>query len=254
MKCREVDSYAELSFDGELDANDRAELEEHLHRCPACRRRSELSGWLHSQLRVRLREQGFTATLPLGLKTRITSRIRADRGSALRWSHAAPLVLGMMAFGILAAANQGNTTPLDPDASVERHAAQLPLEVRAFGDVRSVRRFLRQNFRHPVDFPRIERTLPQLRLVGARLDHVSNREAALLMYDNRGARVSLMVFPSHRVLRPPPRFEEKLIHGHSVITGRHRGYNVMAWTRGSLVYSVVSDVDEHELVHMVHAF
>ena len=255
MECREVDNYAELSFDGELDAGDRAELEAHLNRCPACRRRCEAKGWFQSQVRARLQQQSEITAPPLGLRARVTCQIRAEeektRSPIVRFI---PVMVGMAIFGLLVASNNGNTTPLDPDASVDRHAAHLPPEVRAFGDVRSVRRFLDQNFNHAVDFPDVERTLPHTRLVGARLDHVANREAVLLMYDHRGTRVSMMVFPAQRALTAPPRFELRTVQGHPVIVGRHRGYNVVAWTRGTLVYSVVSDVDEHDLVRLVHAF
>lgn len=255
MECSEVDGYAELSFDGELDTNDRAELEEHLHRCPSCRRRTEAMGWFHSQMRAKLVDYCEAEAPPLGLKTKITAQIRSEeRRSSAYIGRLVPMAVGVMMVGILIASSNGNTTPLDPNASVDRHAARLPPEVRAFGDIRSVRKFLRKNFSHPVDFPKIESALPHIRLVGARLDHVSNREAALLMYDNRGARVSLMVFPSRQALTPPPYFEAKIIHGHSVVVGKHRGYNVMAWNHGQLIYSLVSDVDETELVHLVHAF
>lgn len=255
MECREVDSFAELSFDGELDAVDRAELERHLHRCPSCRRRVELLGWFQSQVRAHLQTPCEELTPPAELRTRVTARLRVEeRRRASGLTRALPVTLGIAALATLSWSTTASTSTLDPDASVERHAARLPPEVRALGESRGVQRFLEQNFGRAVDIPDVRRALPHLRLVGARLDHVADRRAAYLMYDHRGARVSVLVYPFEEQFVAPPRFESRNVSGQPVFLGRHRGYNVMAWTRGDLVYSVVSDVDAYELERLVDAF
>lgn len=253
MECREVDNYAELSFDGELEAGERAELEQHLRQCPACRRRIEAMGWFQSQVRARLQTEDGIAP-PLGLRARVTASIRDEdsrRSSPIL--RALPVMGGLAVLGLLIGSTPANTE-LDPDATVDRHAAPLPPEVRALGNPSSVKRFLDQNFTHNVDFPKAERAMPHLRLIGARLDHVSDKRAAFLMYDHRGARVSMVVFPAKDALTAPPSFKSRVVGGQRVVLGRHRGYNMMAWKRGPLLYSVVSDVDQHELVRLVHAF
>lgn len=254
MRCREVDNYAEMSLDGELEAGERALLEEHLASCAACRRRVHAHGWFQSQVRARLRETD-DATPSLGLRTRVTARIREEerRGSS-QFRQLMPVTMGLVTLGILLGSAGAQTSPLDPDASVERHAARLPPEVRALGDEEPVTTFLEQNFPHAVELPAIERTLPTSRLMGARLDHIADRETAFLMYDHRGARVSLLVYPSSAKLSAPNAFESRRVGDHDVVVGRHRGYTVMAWARGPLVYSLVSDVDEHELMRFVSAF
>ncbi|MEO1231272.1 MAG: zf-HC2 domain-containing protein [Myxococcota bacterium] len=250
-----MDNYAEMSLDGELDAGERARLEEHLRNCPSCRRRVEVHGWFQSQLRARLREGEGDASPPLGLRTRVTARIREEerRGSS-QLRQLMPVTLGLVTLGVLLGSAGAQTSPLDPDVSVARHAARLPPEVRALGDEQPVATFLEQNFPHDVELPQIERALPTSRLMGARLDHVADREAAFIMYDHRGARVSLLVYPSSVKLSPPSAFESRRVGEHDVVVGRHRGYTVLAWTRGPLVYSLVSDVDEHELMRFVSAF
>lgn len=255
MECTKVDDFAELSFDGELGAAEQAALEAHLGRCPACRRRIQARSWLQSQVRAHLRASSEDPT-PIGLRTRVATRIRdEERRRTSPFRRALPVTFGLAALATLSWSTNGNTTTLDPEASVERHAAYLPPEVRALGDSREVERFLRTNFGHPIEIPDPSRSPTHLRLVGARLDHVADRRAAVLMYDHRGARVSMLVYPTDRAeLAPPPQFEAQVVAGRPVLVGQHRGYNVMAWIRGPLVYSVVADIDPYELSRLVGSF
>ena len=256
MECREVDRFAELSFDGEIDTIDRALLERHLTHCPACRRRVEARDWVQSEVRAHLKARSEAEGCPLGLATRLGARLRAEerrQGSRLR--RLVPLSLGVAAIATLSWSTRATgTAVLDPEASVAHHAAQLPPEVRTLGGMVEVRKFLERNFHPDVALPVSERQLPDLRLVGARLDHVADRRAASLMFESRGARVSMLVYPRDREVVPPPRFEARRVGGRPVWVGRHRGYNVVAWTRGALVYSVVSDIDSCELERIAQAF
>lgn len=255
MQCREVDSYAELSFDGELDAADRAELESHLSRCANCRRRVETVGWFHSQVRARLQVPDGGDATPDRLRTRVSARIRAEeRRKSPPLTRALPVTLGIAALATLSFTDEG-AAALDPEASVQRHASPLPPEIRALGDPSGVRSFLERNFDKAVRVPRGHEALPHLRLVGARLDHMANnRRAAILMYDHRGARVSVLVSRLETPPSAPPRFEVRTIAGQPVWLGQHRGYNVLAWKRGTFLYSAVSDIDEHQLIRLVGAF
>jgi anti-sigma factor RsiW len=255
MECREVENVAELSFDGELEAEERAALEDHLRHCLPCRRRVHDLGWIHSQVRTHLRSVSAEST-PLGLRTRVSARVREEeRRRRPMWTRTLPISLGLAALATLSWSSTANTTTLDPEVTVDRHAAHLPPEVHALGHERDVERFLRRNFGPGLEIPDAQRALPEIRLIGARLDHVADRRAAFLMYDHRGARVSVLVHPTEREeLAAPPRFEARHVGGRPVLVGRHRGYNVLAWVRGALLYSVVADVDPHELERLVSAF
>lgn len=255
MDCRDVDNYAELSLDGELGAAERAMLEEHLRNCPRCRRRVEALGWFQSQVRAQLQSRDDEVAPPLGLRTKVTTTLRdAEHRSTSPLRRLLPVTLGLAVLGLLLGSSQGGSLTLDPDVSVERHAAHLPPEVRALGDNSDVAAFLDENFPHAVVLPNVDRDLPASRLVGARLDHLADQKAAFLMYDHRGARVSMLVYPSKSSLTPPPRFEARRVGDRDVVAGRHRGYNLVAWSHGPLIYALVSDVDEHELLRFVHAF
>lgn len=254
MKCREVDTFAELSLDGELESSDQLALERHLDSCSACRQRAAALGRSRVHLRAHLRS-GTEATSPLGLKTRVRARVRAEaRRGRSTLTRVLPVALGVAALAMSSWSGRSDAHAVDVEGAVTRHAEHLPPEVRALGSSRSVERFLERNF-GDVRIPRVERALPHLRLVGARLDHVAERRAVLLMYDHRGARLSMFVYPAEaRRLDPPPQFEATRVGGRAILVGRHRGYNMVAFTHGPNLYSVVSELDQSDLVRLASTF
>jgi anti-sigma factor RsiW len=101
-----------------------------------------------------------------------------------------------------------------------------------------------------VDFaPRV----PQLRkvsLIGARLSNVSDRPAAYITYGDQGERrVSLFVFDA-------PDLELKggrRINDRQVLLSNQHGYNVVIWKDREIAYSLVSDLEEKDVLELVSA-
>jgi anti-sigma factor RsiW len=138
---------------------------------------------------------------------------------------------------------------LIPEEAVARHSVNLPPEVRA-DDAKRVQRFLQKNLRYPVAVPHFETQNPNVRLVGARLSSLDDREAAYMMYDHRGAKLSVFAYPKPARFSRPNGFEEIHAGSHVLLVGKRRGYNVVAWEAGEVVYSMVSDLDPRELVEL----
>jgi anti-sigma factor RsiW len=113
-----------------------------------------------------------------------------------------------------------------------------------------VSRFLSAHLEYPVELPRFDEERSNVRLVGARLASIANRDAAYVMYDQRGARISLFAYPKPRRFAPPPGFGEREAHGRTLQVGTHRGYNVVTWLSGNTVYALVSEVDHDRLVEL----
>ncbi len=255
MDCRDVARYAELSLDGEIDACERAELEHHLQACPKCRFHVAGQTWYQSQIQAKLQTSSDDVCSPLGLKTRITHHIRDEERKSSTWlTRALPASLGIAVMAILSWSVGSQAKALDPEEAVARHAQRMPPEVRARGSMSDVSRFIHRNFSYPMEIPQVSGPNRHIRLVGARLSHIHNRQAAYLMYDHRGARISVFAYPLKDSVKPPPHFQRRTINGRSVLIGRHKGFNVVAWERGPLFYSAVSDVDNSQLVRMVGAF
>lgn len=90
-------------------------------------------------------------------------------------------------------------------------------------------------------------------LLGVRLSTLHERPAAMVQYtvpDDHGRRVSLLVVDDPEPdLTGTPRHVE----GRDVIVSRAHGYNVATWRHDEIVYSLISDLDESDVLALVRA-
>lgn len=255
MECPEVDRLADLSLDGETDFAEQAEIERHLVVCTACRDKHEGRSWFHTSVRAKLRESSDELFAPPSLKSQIATQLRVeDRHTpgALRFGRAVPATLALGTIVILSW-SMSSTPALDPEEPVAHHSRNLPPEVRA-RDGEKLQQLFKRNLRYPVRVPRWAQandpSAANVQLVGGRLSNIKNRDAAYIMYDDRGARISLFAYPIDGRVSVPRNFQERRIGNRNVMVGKHRGYNVVAWEAGDVLYSLVSEVDPTELVQL----
>ncbi len=242
---------ANLSFDGEIAPVDQAALQDHLDRCTGCRQNVQDSGRFQAKLRQELQRSSDSWRAPEALQHRITGRIRANCPKHRGYRAWVPVLVGVGTVLTVALISVQNP-PLDPEETVAKHSRLLPPEVRAKGGHEEVRNFLKKNLQYPIRVPTFAPNKARdIRLVGARLSHIRNSDAAYMMYDQRGARISLFAYPKPPAFSKPRDFREEQVRGRPVMVGRHRGYSVVSWEQGELMYSLVSDVDRQELIQMV---
>lgn len=251
MDCREAERFVDLHLDGEIEGMDGALLDAHLASCTTCRTSFRARGAAAIHVKSKLREAVEETRTPLALRTRIVARVNADsRAERFGWGRAVPATLGL---SMIAALSWSWTAgpPLVPEEAVSRHSGNPPPEVRAEGDGSTrVQRFLRQNLRYPVSVPRFTDRNPNVKLIGARLSNFDDHQAAYMMYDHRGARLSVFAYPKPARPSRPNGFREVRVGSRELLVGQRRGYNVVAWERGDVVYSMVSDLDPRELVEL----
>ncbi|HEY3358919.1 MAG TPA: zf-HC2 domain-containing protein [Polyangia bacterium] len=247
MLCAEVDKFIPAYVDGEFAEEDRVEFERHLAECARCREVARFEARFKASLRAHLRRPA----LPLGLRERITAQIEAAPvpGSRLRRffyrsvlvAAAAPVLVALLFTG------QAQTLPVVQE-SIHRHQRNLPLDV-----VGPDRQRVSTWFRDKVDFPVRP---PGLRLVGAdllggRVTNVRERQAALLQYNVRGRKVSVLVFEPGDLSLEAPRVRRI---GNRTIYFDHQGLtNVAVFRDGPVGYAVTSDLPETEMVQVVSA-
>jgi anti-sigma factor RsiW len=251
MDCREAERFVELGLDGEIESSEGGMLETHLNHCTSCSSRYHVQGKFRAQIRSKLADAQSAERAPLGLRTRIVARVQEDeQKEGFSWGRAVAVTLGVSMVAVLSWSGTSGPS-LFSEETVARHSGNLPPEVRAdFEDPRSVQRFLTSNLRYPVSVPRFDRNNPSVKLVGARLSSLDDHDAAYVMYDRRGAKVSFFAYPKPERFTKPTDFREERAGNKVVLVGKRRGYNVVAWEEGELVYSLVSDIDPREMVEL----
>jgi anti-sigma factor RsiW len=136
------------------------------------------------------------------------------------------------------------------EEAVQRHARGLPLEVTA---VDTAGEAVPEWFKGKLDFnPRPPRfTRPDIRLVGARLSHISDRPAAYMRYELPRGHAGLFIVEDHDGrLFPARAFSDR--DGQVRIVAA-RGYNIAVWHHDGIAYSLVSDLDAAQLQALLDA-
>ena len=239
MNCLETSHLLGASVDDELDARAVAEVESHLARCPACaQEKSELLA-----LRATMRERLPRFDPPAGLEDRLfAAATKVQRRRRLPWREAALMAAAacatLVATSLLRPSRDGAETEI-----VDAHVRSL--QVGHLTDVASTdQHTVKPWFQGKLDFgvPTRDFAAQGFALVGGRLEVVSGRPAAALVYRRRQHLLNLFVSPA---TSSEPRRDVSL-----------RGYRVCRWTQDGLLYRLVSDVapsESDELVSLLRA-
>jgi anti-sigma factor RsiW len=255
MNCRDVRRCVHAFIHEELEPQQLVLLEGHIEECEECRQAVEFERWF----RLQLQESVGSTTPPRGLAERVHKSLqrddrtrqlqkvaqRAGVSMALVACVAAALVLPEWLEPAPTSSVVASGRPVI-DYVAERHARSLPLEV-AGSDAGNVSRW----FRDKVDFA-VRPPLfgsEQVQLLGGRLTHVGDYQAAHLSYERNGRPITVVVFPDGQMSMGSAR---QLRAGtHTVYVGQSRGYNVAVWRSGGMAYAVSSDLDQRSMVRLV---
>lgn len=257
MECGDLERSLDAYLDGEFDAAERCDAVAHLAACPACRalaeREDRIRDGVRGCLRRALGPEGELGRAPPALRVRIVSAL--DRERACGWWRRLllPVPVGaivLCAVGALFLATRSGDDVLVEEA-VRRHVRDLPLEVTSD---HATPEQVHAWFNGKLDFnPRPPRfAVPGVELVGARLSHISDRPAAYMRYHLPRGHVGLFI-----VEDPQRRFGDS---GRTVRVGPEevhlvnaRGYNLAVWRHDEILYSLVGDLDEHQLARLVES-
>jgi anti-sigma factor RsiW len=271
--------------DGELDPADSARIESHIASCSTCAEQARFERWFSGEVRRLADRPQAPARLAdrISLDLRREQRRQRVRRGALAFGGlaAAAGLAAVAAFALSgsppatssadgrgAVARElgaGGVPPSTPSAPpgfllaseqdgeavgtdlVNRHERAvghaLPLEL-VTDDADAVSAW----FQGKVDFrvvpPRFSDT--GIRLVGGRLTHVRDQDAAYLGYDVLGHPLSLLVVAAGRL----PFGGERVysVGGRNVFVSHRDGLNYAVLSRNGLVYALVSDLDGATLV------
>jgi anti-sigma factor RsiW len=255
MDCGELLRSLDAYLDGEFDDRERAEVGRHLADCERCRclvdEQSRTCALRRAKLREAMGPGAPAGTAPHELRERIRASLADQRRPAWSWA-LSPLPLAALAAcaagALVVLWGHAGADPLIEEAVV-KHARDLPLEMNAAAMApEAIPGMLASMLDFNARPPRFQ--AQGLRLMGARLSHLRERPAAYVRYQLPRGQVGLFILDD-----PDRRVGES---GRAVQLGpstvrmiNSRGYNVAVWRRNEIVYSLVSDLDESDMVRLV---
>ena len=129
---------------------------------------------------------------------------------------------------------------------VAKHQKGLPMEVS--GGVDQVKKWYVDKVDFPVRPPQLCRNV-SCTLRGGRLASIGDHQAAYLVYDVNGDKVSVFIFDANDM---PIETRRKMIVGNrEVYLDQEHGYNVALFRDRGVGYAIASDLDQDQMMKMV---
>jgi anti-sigma factor RsiW len=239
MNCTRMRQVLDAWIDGELDAATAGEIDQHLAQCAGCR---ALKGE-RDALRREIRDEAPYHAAPPALRADILERL--TRAPAIASAHRR----GRMNMAALAsvAALTGMLTgywiarPMPDDTLREHivtsHVASLSDPQRLIAVKSTDQHVVKPWLQGKIDFAPAVRELGSegYTLLGARLDHVGDRQAVAIVYRMRNHTINLFAWRANDYTNE------------AVAIQTARGFGMATWAEGGLRYAAVSDIERTDL-------
>ena len=242
MSCERTASGLHAYFDGELDAAGAVEFERHLESCPDC------AGALEAQtaLRSSLKASNLRERAPETLRRKVEAELMRPAPRAATPSSSTTMwrALALAASFLLVVAI--GWRPLDGLIGARHDAESISSIVDAhlrslqpghlIDVVSTDQHTVKPWFDGKIDFAPPVRDLAAdgFPLEGGRLDAISGRAVAVVVYARRKHVINLFVWPTTKTDAAPA-------------SGSSLGYNWLAWRNGGMESIAVSDVSATDL-------
>lgn len=255
LQCAGVVRFIDTYLDGEFGEQDRVEFEAHLASCASCRAKvKEQVTWKNA---IRTAAAGIKASeqASAALRNRIQRSLAsaardADRNAGegrLRWRRFVMRALPVAAVAGLVGTltvSRLHWSPIALDV-VAKHKRNLPLEVSGPAD--KLKSWYSDKLEFPVRPPRLEGAS----LRGGRLANVGQQQAAYLLYDASGNKVSVFIFDAGDMQFETSR--RMMVNDREVFVDEDRGYNVAMFRQKGVGYAIASDIPEAQMLQFVSA-
>lgn len=243
MNCTRLRQVLDAWIDGELDTETSAEIDAHLGECPDCR---ALKGE-RDALRSRLRAEMPFFESPRGLREEVLARLSRTaphpRNAGQRQSR--PAIYALVSVALLVGMLAGYWIARPPaddtlrEHIVASHVASLTDPQRLITVASTNQHVVKPWLQGKIDFA------PQVRdlgsqgytLLGARLDHVGDRQSVAIVYRMRNHVINLFSWRAADYTNEPLALKSA------------RGFGMATWAEGGLRYAAVSDIERSDLEH-----
>lgn len=257
MNCDMVEKHLDAYLDAELDVTAQVGLEQHLEQCEPCHERLALQRRWSARVRQSIQRPVAPAHLRARLSEALDQEERREQGFwqggwGNRYVVPASAAAALMMFfggvlsdeGIEGLQKGALQLPIFEDV-VQRHAHELPAEVRG-DEPEQVVTWFRGKVKFPVRPVKFRGA--SVRLVGARISHVHDRQAATLYYNVDGRRVTMVIFEPRRPLRNEARRVE--MQGRELYYQHVHGYTVPIMEHNGITYAFTGDLDQKALLQL----
>lgn len=251
LSCQKLEeTFLHAYVDGEFAADESAEVKAHLETCESCTRAVQY----HQSYKAAM--QRAHAAAPHAFHDHVRAAMD-EEAHAGRWGRAFrdPRAVGLAAAAVGAAVwflAGGLRHPVFPRAralvedGVALHARALPLDYAA-SDVGAAQAWLAGHVDFGVHLPHLGQ------MQGVRLSNFHSRPAAVVTYTlprGDGRRVSLLIVDDPEQQMPG---DARRIADREVWLSQARGFNVASWRNDEIVYSLISDLDEQDVLSLVQS-
>jgi anti-sigma factor RsiW len=250
-RCTEVQQFTDTYLDGEFDERERLEFEAHFVDCETCRQIVKVQ----VEWRRAIRKAAPRERVPPGLRRLIVNRLVLDTPH-LSWRSQLPrlrTVAGQfMPYGMAAIVissfflSRVDWSPISADV-IAKHQRNLPIEISGGND--QVRRWYADKVDFPVHLPSFAKSSQTVALRGGRLTNVRDRQAAYLVYDVDGNKVSVFIFDPGKLIFEARR--KQLIGNREVYFDDQRGYHVALYQDEGVGYAIASDLGQEQMMKLV---
>lgn len=246
MSCQETLELLHGYVDDEVDLVKSLEIEAHLRNCHECTRTYQGIRRLRSVISDGALRFDPPKTLEKRLRTALRDEIKPERKTwfyGWRWLAATASLVGavLIIWAIAANLSRPSTGDLQAQEIVASHVRSLM--ANHLTDVPSSdQHTVKPWFDGKLDFSPPVKDLSQqgFALTGGRLDYISNRPVAALVYQRRQHSINLFIWPS----------TETAAVGEKASI--HQGYNLISWSTAGMTYWAVSDLNLVELQQFAH--
>jgi len=246
LRCAGIQRFVDCFLDGEFADRDKDEFEAHLAECDACRHKVRMQAEWKKQIKAAAPREQAPAALRNRIKRSIAKEAPPERLSWRRWAVRVMPVAAASGVLLTMIVSKVQWSPVAADviAKHQRMAAgNLPIEFSGGPDQ------LKKWYADKVDFPVRPLALRQAALRGGRLANIGDRQAAYLVYDFNGEKVSVFVFDPAHVQMESQR--KAIIKNREVYFDQERGYNVAVFQDHGVGYAIASDLDNEQMVKLV---
>jgi mycothiol system anti-sigma-R factor len=246
LRCAGISRFVDTYLDQEFGDGDCAEFEQHLAECESCRAKVRVqSEWKKAIKAAAPREQA-----PAALRNKIQRSIARESNPMQSWrAWAVRAMPAAAAVGLVATflISKVQWSPVAADV-VAKHQRNLPMEVA--GGTDQVKQWYTGKVDFPVRPPQF-RNVPAALLRGGRLASIGDKQAAYLLYEVNGNKVSVFVFDPSEL--PIEARKKQVIGNREVFFDEEHGYNVAMFRDRGVGYAIASDMDREEITKLVSA-